>query len=396
MKKLPVILLLTVSLLLAACDSADADGANDLSDETTPAATTTVGGDETSAPEDDVTAAPEGEVTDEPSGETTSAPDSSDEPTEPEANEAFADLMKKFPIVSAPTSSFAASSSEEMIGNAVEKMEKLEDGAVQVKASISTDMGMFGSRDEEFVMTLMKLGDAYQSTTESTSTVDGERYTTLERYTYLDGCYYYLYEDASDDSFNEKYKITLTREDFDEFVLGITDEAVEGVDDFDFSQFADMIKNALEQTSGMTEEGGCSYFSRGIKADAIEDFSFIEDLGEEMGDYLTEDCLSKIATVITLDKDGDLKGIYFDLPLEISVEEGDFSMTMALSMQFEITVRKTTADDKIEAPADADSYEEKSIDDLLDLDSWFDEDWFDEEPIEDGENKPVDDADATL
>lgn len=370
MKKLPIILLLTASLLLAACDSADSGNSDDLSDDAVSSAATTTAG-ETSDPSAD---------------ETTAAPDSNEEPNAAVDNEAFAELMKKFPIVSAPTGSFASASAVEKIEDAVEKMEELEDGVVQFKASISMDMGMLGSQDEEIAATLVKFGDAYKSTTETTSKADGETSKTLESDTFVDGYYYHVYEDEADDSLNEKYKIELSREKFDELILGVTDESLEGVDDFDFSQFTDILKNALKQTSGMTEDGGCSYFALGLNADAMDGFSLMEDLGEEMGDYLSEDCLSKIATVITLDKEGDLKGIYFDLPLEISVEEGDFSMTMALSMQMEITVRKATAADKIEVPADADSYEEMSIDDYLDLDSWFDEDWFGDEPNDDGED----------
>ncbi len=57
-------------------------------------------------------------------------------------------------------------------------------------------------------------------------------------------------------------------------------------------------------------------------------------------------------------------------------------MTFSMSVQMEVTVRPVTADDKVEAPADAEGYEELTLDDFLDTDDWFEDDWFTDEEDE--------------
>lgn len=364
MKKLPVILLLAVALLLSACE---AEQSTDSAGDKTSAATTT-----------DEKTATEGNVT------TTLAVED-EMPNEPEATvdyETFADLIEKFPVVSAPTGSFASATSSEKIGEAVEKMEAWEGGVMQFKASISANMGSLGSQEEQITATLTMLDDAYQSVTETISTGEGERITVTQSQTYVDDVYYYLYQMDGDDESTEKYKVTMSLDDFKENILGETEE-IGDVDDVELSQFITVVDEALRYTAGMTEEGGCTYFAKGLSADALADIDLLEDMVGELGFGLTEDCLSEIATVITLDSEGDLKGIYFDLPLELSIEEGGLSMTMSMSIQMELTVRAAAAEDKVEAPADADSYEELSFDDVFDPDNWFDDAFAGDETEED-------------
>lgn len=114
----------------------------------------------------------------------------------------------------------------------------------------------------------------------------------------------------------------------------------------------------------------------GLKAENLEALGLMESFEDEFGGMIAEDSLSKIAIAISLDKDGNLEHIYIDLPLEFSISEGDFSMTFGISIEMEISVRAVTADDKIEAPADADSYQEMTVDEYFEPENWFDEDWF--------------------
>lgn len=381
MKKLPVILLLAASLLLTACNS-EFEPADDEDDtkvaSTAPEgdATTTPESDTTTAPEGDTTTAPESDTTTAPEGDTTTAPEQPDDPDVPVVDEVFADLMEKYPIVSEPTGSFASGTAAEVVGNALKDAELLEDFVVQLKASIAMNMGALGSQDEQVVSTITKFGDAYKSVTETTSMADGVSSTTTETNTFVDGYYYYFSQFDGDDEFTEKIKIKLTRDLFDQYVLGETDGEVEGIDDVELSQFADMLENAIDFAAGMTAEGGCRYFAGGLKAENLEALGLMESFEDEFGGMIAEDSLSKIAIAISLDKDGNLEHIYIDLPLEFSISEGDFSMTFGISIEMEISVRAVTADDKIEAPADADSYQEMTVDEYFEPENWFDEDWF--------------------
>ncbi len=288
MKKLSVILLLVTSLLLTACGGDEMVDPGDKDAQT--AVTTTV-----------------------------STTDGTDNGA---GDEVFADLMEKFPVVSAPTGSFASASSSEKIGEAIKRMDAWEGGVMQFKATIGMDMGTLGSQEEQIVSTLTTTDGAYQSVTESTSIAAEETYTTIEKQIFADGVYYYLYEVEGDDEFTEKYKIPLSFADFEEKILGKVEDATEGIDEVELSQFTDMIEKALQYTAGMTKDGGCTYFGLGLSADDLAASGLTESFGEDLGGYLSEDCLSKIATVVTLDKEGDLKGIYFDLPIEFSIDEG--------------------------------------------------------------------------
>lgn len=372
MKKLSVILLLVTALLLTACG--DDEAANTSADDQQSAVTTTAG--TTDGGDKDEGKADEGDPSVTDGGETPENPDS------PEFDEAFAALMEKFPVVSAPTGSFASASSAEKIGEAIKRMDAWEGGVMQFKATVGVDMGSLGNQEEQIVSTLTTTDGAYQSVTETTSISADETYTVTEKQIFADGVYYYLYQADSDDEFSEKYKIPLSFADFEEKILGETEEATEGIDELELSQFTDMIEKALNYTAGMTKDGGCTYFGLGLSADDLEDTGLTESFGEELGGTLTEDCLSKIATVVTLDKEGDLKGIYLDLPIEFSIDEGGLSMTMSMTVQLEVTVRPITANDKVEAPADADSYEELTLDDILFGDDWLDDDWFVDEEDE--------------
>lgn len=373
MKKLSVILLLVTSLLLTACggDEMVDPGDKDAQTAATTTVSTTDGTDNGAGDEDEA----DPSVTDD-GNETPEEPDS------PEFDEVFADLMEKFPVVSAPTGSFASASSAEKIGEAIKRMDAWEGGMMQFKAIISMDMGTLGSQEEQIVSTLTTTDGAYQSITESTSIAADETYTTTEKQIFADGVYYYLYEVEGDDEFTEKYKIPLSFADFEEKILGKVEDEAEGIDEVELSQFTDMIEKALQYTAGMTQDGGCTYFGLGLSANDLAASGLTESFGEDLGGYLTEDCLSKIATVVTLDKDGDLKGIYFDLPIEFSIDEGGLSMTMSMSVQMEVTVRPVTADDKVEAPADAEDYDELTLDDILNTDDWFEGDWFEDEEDE--------------
>lgn len=365
MKKLSLILLLVTALLMTACGGDEMVDAGDNDEQT--AATTTVG--TTDGGDND-----EGDRNDVDPSVTDDGDDGDETPEDPDAavfDEAFAELMEKFPVVSAPTGSFASASSAAKIGEAIKRMDAWEGGVMQFKATIGMDMGALGSQEEQIVSTLTTTDGAYQSVTESTSIAAEETYTTIEKQIFADGVYYYLYEVEGDDEFTEKYKIPLSFADFEEKILGKVEEAAEGIDELELSQFTDMIEKALKYTAGMTQDGGCTYFGLGLSAADLAASGLTESFGEELGGYLTEDCLSKIATVVTLDKEGDFKGIYFDLPIEFSIDEGDLSMTFSMSVQMEVTVRPVTADDKIEAPADADSYEELTLDDILNTDDWF-------------------------
>lgn len=355
MKKLSLVFLLTAALLLTACD----EGAGAVNSTTTGTTTTT----------------------------TTSATNPPDDPVTPdedaELTEAMNALVEKFGALSEPTGSFASTSPTELIEKALGSMEEYEGGVVGLKASVSANMGMLGSQNEQIESTIKMLGDAYQIITETTSASDGETYSSFESDTFIDGYYYYYYEYKmpGEEDWVEKYKIPMSFDSFMENVAGRDEsllEEEESTDSDEYKQFADMFSGALKTHVGMNAEGDCCYITVGLSQEVLEGLTMFEDLiGMEAGG-ITEESLSKIASVITLDKDGNLKGIYLDLPLTFNIEEGDFSMTMSMSIQMEITVRAATAEDKIEAPADADEYEEMTFDDWFGYDDWFDEEWSDE------------------
>lgn len=375
MKKISLVCLLIAAMLFSACEAESNDNASTTASATSGQAETSVTKAETTVP-----SVSEGEVT---TGE--------DEPLldVPTEDGAFADLLTKYPIVSELKGSFASAKPTDLIEDGLKKVEEMEGGVVQIGMSMSMDMGMLGGQEEKMSMTLIQDGDDYRSLSETTSTLDGETYTTLKSDTFVDGTYYYLYQSGEgEDEIVEKYKIPLSVERFEEYISGDS-EGIEDVSDADLGQIADMIGNALKTAAGMTEDGGCVYFAKGFNTDALKDLELFADMTDEIGDYLSDDCLDNISFAVTIDKDGALNGIYIDMPIEISIEEGEFSMSMTMSITMELTVRPLTEADKIEAPEDADSYETLTEEDLF---AWLD----DEEPDEGDEVTATPSADDDI
>ncbi len=361
MKKIPVILLLTAALLLSACQSVGSVN-TDAGDDSVSAAETTDSAAENPA-EPGTTSPDEAEAPDGPNDE-----ESTDE--ESTEDETFKALLAKYPIVSAPSGIFASSDSAKLIADAAEKVAAMEDGVLQIKASVDMNLGAIGNQNENFTMTLKKIDGAYQSVTETVSSSNGESDKSIETVLYVDGCYYYLYEIEGDEESTVKYKVPLTAEKFKEYISGESGN----ISDVDLGEIAALFGKAMKNYAGMTEDGGCTYFAHGYNASDLSDLALFEDMLLESGELLTEDSLSNISIVFSLDKDGALRGLYFDLPLEISISEGGFSMSMSMAINFEITVQSVVEGDKIEAPADADSYELWTEDDLFISDDYWD-DW---------------------
>lgn len=282
----------------------------------------------------------------------------------PVADEAFADLLTKYPIVSELTGSFASANPVELIEDGFEKAEAMKGGVIQMNMTMSMDMGMLGSQEEKLNMTLTQDGDDYRSVTESVSTQNGETYTERLTTTYVGETLYSLTQlNQNGEELVEKYKVSMSADDFKDYIAG-DDQGIQDVSDADIGKLADMIGNAIKTYSGMTEEGECVYFAKGFNTQDIGGIDLFTDMTDEIGTYLSDNCLDNIALVVTLDQDGSLKSIYIDMPIEISIEEGEFSMNMGMSIQMELSIRELTEADHIEVPEDADSYETRTFEDL--------------------------------
>lgn len=268
----------------------------------------------------------------------------------------FEELGQKYPIVSECTGIFASRTPTDIIGAGLEAVNAMERGVMQIDASISADLGLLGSSIEQMNVSVTADGDDYSSTVRSTTLSNGEVYTTVESDLYTDGVYYYRYafEDGQND-FVERCKAAMTAERFRAYLSGNLG-VMEDVEEADLGQIAALVDNAFEFDSGMTEDGGCVYYAKGFTVDDLNRLVTLADFDEDMGDYLTEESMANISLAVLMNADGSLRTLYLHLPLEISIESEDLTLSMTVAAQAEMTVRPLTDRDAVDAPADAEDY----------------------------------------
>lgn len=350
MKKLPILCLLAAAILLSSCGADEMGDATSAPNGTENAVTTTT------AESAGTTAA----------GTTANEEGDKSEPEAPVADEAFADLVKEFPIVSEPTGDFVTENSSVMIDDAVKRAESMKDSVLQFKVSQFRDMGGLGSDEERFTVTIKKIGEDYQNITETTVVSDGKTSKIVSSDTYVNGMYYYSGPVIGSESIL-KCKVPMSKAQFEQYVLGESADR-EAEKTIELGNLVELVDQAALRMAGMTEEGGCNYYAIGVSEEVLKKLDLLDMIGDQFGFAMTDDGLADIAIVVMLDKEGDLSRICIDLPLEYSVEEGDLSMTVTIPVELEITLRAAAADDKVKAPADANSYTKKTVEAFFHVD----------------------------
>lgn len=352
MKKKLILLGLSAVLLLSGCqsnapESSEQDQTAD-APVTTTAVTTTAATTTTTAPDDPevTTTAPKTE--EEPSAPVTTVPpvteETPDTQEKPETNEPpavddssnsidkgsakeLAALLAKYPIVSAPAGSFASKTLSELIESASVSFSDSEKQSVTANGTFATSMGMLGELTRQ-EMELSYLTDGKACALASKLTENG--YVSEDRQVYKDGWLYNTstYTDNGKPDGTDNYKIKMTPEEFEQYVLADTDLTMDGVRDM-----AELFATASHIKAGMLEDGSCVILAKGYDFTAMMEQI---DPDGNMTQYVDMGSFEDMETALVIGADGDMEEMYIKLPLGIKLEGIPVTMTIELTVALDI------------------------------------------------------------
>lgn len=273
----------------------------------------------------------------------------------------LSDLLKKYPIISAPGEAFRSQTLVQLIESATRSFSESDRQSITASGYFATSMPFLGEISrQQMELSYLTDGTDYALSSKLTE----KQKVTDDRQVYIGGWLYNTSTVTENGKITEtdNYKIAMTQKEFEETVLANTQLSMDTVRDL-----AELFSTAENIKAGMRADGSFVVVAKGYEFDDL-----IREIDPDgnMAQYIDTDSFSKMETALVIDATGVLTELYVRLPLGIRLE--GIPMTMTIELTVTPTVPSSVT---ITVPEGGDSYVELTIDEVYGDEDDFVFDW---------------------
>ena len=273
----------------------------------------------------------------------------------------LSDLLKKYPIISAPGEAFRSQTLVQLIESATLSFNESRRQSITASGYFATSMPFLGEVSrQQMELSYLTDGTDYALSSKLTE----KQKVTDDRQVYIGGWLYNTSAVTENGKITEtdNYKIAMTPKEFEETVLANTKLSIDTVRDL-----AELFSTAENIKAGMMADGSFAIVAKGYEFDDL-----IREIDPDgnMAQYIDADSFSNMESALVIDASGLLTELYVKLPLGIRLEGIPMTMTIELTVTPTVPTSVT-----ITAPEGGDGYVERTIDEVYGDEDDFVFDW---------------------